>query len=56
VHVFPRYAGDRLYGSVPAFVPAEQRREYAERLRSWFERGAVAAVAGPEKAGAADAG
>ena len=36
VHVFPRYAGDHLYGSVPAFAPPEQRREYAERLRSWF--------------------
>ena len=36
VHVFPRYADDHLYGSVPALVPPEQRREYAERLRSWF--------------------
>ena len=37
VHVFPRYAGDHLYGSVPAVAPPGQRREYAERLRAWFE-------------------
>lgn len=38
VHVFPRYAGDRLYSSVPypEFVTAEQRRPYAERLRCYF--------------------
>jgi histidine triad (HIT) family protein len=38
VHVFPRYAGDQLYGSkpYPAFVTAEQRRPYAERLRGYF--------------------
>lgn len=36
VHVFPRYDGDGLYGSLPApdFVTAEQRRPYAERLRA----------------------
>jgi histidine triad (HIT) family protein len=36
VHVFPRYAGDHLYGSVPAFAPPEQRRAYADRLRPWL--------------------
>lgn len=36
VHVFPRYAGDRLYATKPlkGFVTAERRRPYAERLRS----------------------
>lgn len=39
VHVFPRYDDDQLYGSkpYPDFVTAEQRRPYAERLRSFFE-------------------
>jgi histidine triad (HIT) family protein len=39
VHVFPRYAGDQLYASepYPDFVTAEQRRPYAERLRSYFD-------------------
>jgi histidine triad (HIT) family protein len=36
VHVFPRYADDHLYGSVPAFAPPEQRRAYADRLRTWL--------------------
>jgi len=38
VHVFPRYAGDDLYGSqpYPEFVTAEQRRPYAERLQAFF--------------------
>jgi len=38
VHVFPRYAGDQLYASrpYPDFVPPEQRRPYAERLRQYF--------------------
>jgi histidine triad (HIT) family protein len=38
VHVFPRYAGDALYGSLPEreFVSAERRRPYADRLRAWF--------------------
>jgi histidine triad (HIT) family protein len=38
VHVFPRYAGDQLYASrpYPEFVTADQRRPYAERLRSYF--------------------
>lgn len=36
VHVFPRYDGDGLYGSLPApdFVPASERRSYAEKLRT----------------------
>jgi histidine triad (HIT) family protein len=38
VHVFPRYAGDDLYGSQPrpGFVSAEERRPYADRLRAHF--------------------
>jgi histidine triad (HIT) family protein len=40
VHVFPRYAGDRLYESrpYPEFVRPEQRRPYAERLRDHFAK------------------
>ncbi|MEQ4206659.1 HIT family protein [Actinopolymorpha sp. B9G3] len=36
VHVFPRYRGDDLYGSkpYPAFVSAERRRPYADKLRT----------------------
>lgn len=39
VHVFPRYEGDGLYDSLPAsaFVPAPERRPYAEQLRAAFE-------------------
>jgi histidine triad (HIT) family protein len=39
VHVFPRYAGDDLYASLPypEFVTAEQRRPYADKLRAYFE-------------------
>jgi len=38
VHVFPRHAGDGLYGSrpYPDFVTAEQRRPYADKLREHF--------------------
>jgi histidine triad (HIT) family protein len=38
VHVFPRYQGDELYTSEPyrEFVTPEQRRPYAERLRSYL--------------------
>jgi histidine triad (HIT) family protein len=38
VHVFPRYAGDRLYVSSPSpeVATTEQRRSYAERLRGYF--------------------
>jgi histidine triad (HIT) family protein len=39
VHVFPRYAGDELYGSrpYPHFIEAERRRPYAQRLRAHFK-------------------
>lgn len=39
VHVFPRYTGDQLYASAPypGFVTSEQRRPYADRLRSYFD-------------------
>jgi histidine triad (HIT) family protein len=38
VHVFPRYRGDNLYASKPyrEFAPAEQRWQYADKLRSYF--------------------
>ncbi|MBO0728523.1 MAG: HIT domain-containing protein [Acidimicrobiaceae bacterium] len=38
VHVFPRYAGDDLYGSRPykQFLPAEQRWPYADKLRGYL--------------------
>jgi histidine triad (HIT) family protein len=38
VHVFPRYTDDLLYGTkpYPAYVTAEQRRPYADRLHAWF--------------------
>jgi histidine triad (HIT) family protein len=38
VHVFPRYADDGLYGSkpYPEFVTVDERRPYAERLRTYF--------------------
>jgi histidine triad (HIT) family protein len=51
VHVFPRYPGDHLYGSVPARVPPEERSAYAERLRAWFA--AADAPAGSDEADAA---
>ena len=43
VHVFPRCAGDGLYASKPLreFVTADQRRPYAQRLRSVLTPGAV---------------
>ncbi len=36
VHVFPRYEGDNLYGTLPypEYVSRERRRPYAERLRA----------------------
>jgi histidine triad (HIT) family protein len=39
VHVFPRYNGDDLYASrpYPEFVPADQRRPYADKLRNHLE-------------------
>ncbi|MFE7505543.1 HIT family protein [Promicromonospora sp. NPDC057488] len=34
-HLFPRYPGDDLYGTLPEpdWLPVERRRAYAERLR-----------------------
>lgn len=39
VHLFPRYAGDDLYGSRPYrdFVTAERRWAYADKLRGYFD-------------------
>jgi histidine triad (HIT) family protein len=34
LHVFPRYAGDDLYGSKPVDTTPEERAPYAERLRA----------------------
>lgn len=36
VHVFPRYADDELYASppAPAFMPADRRWKYADKLRN----------------------
>ena len=33
LHVFPRYAGDDLYGSEARLTAPEERAPYAERLR-----------------------
>ncbi|MFC8599495.1 HIT family protein [Isoptericola sp. NPDC057191] len=35
-HLFPRYAGDELYRTLPEpeWLPAPRRREYAQRLRA----------------------
>jgi histidine triad (HIT) family protein len=35
-HLFPRYPGDDLYGTLPEpdWLPVERRRAYAERLRA----------------------
>ena len=38
LHVFPRYANDHLYTSQYALMPAEERAEYANPLRSYFQR------------------
>ena len=38
LHVFPRYAGDNLYTSQYAEMPAKERARYANRLRSFFQR------------------
>ena len=32
-HVFPRYQGDNLYGSMRQLTTTEERRPYAELLR-----------------------
>jgi histidine triad (HIT) family protein len=39
-HVFPRYAGDRLYErfNEHRWASPEEREPYAARLRAWFER------------------
>ena len=34
LHVFPRYAGDDLYGSSARLTHPEERRPYADRLRA----------------------
>jgi histidine triad (HIT) family protein len=34
LHVFPRHAGDNLYGSRKAFMPPEERAAYAAKLRA----------------------
>lgn len=36
LHVFPRYAGDHLYGSDYWMPTVEDRLPYAERLRQYF--------------------
>ena len=40
VHVFPRYPNDRLYELVNErkFTPPEERKPFANKLRSYFER------------------
>lgn len=38
VHVFPRYAGDQLYGSDPCHPPREERAEQAHLLREHLAR------------------
>ncbi|MBC8170745.1 MAG: HIT family protein [Anaerolineae bacterium] len=36
LHVFPRYAGDQLYGSAYSMSTVEDRHPYADRLRQYF--------------------
>lgn len=36
LHVFPRYAGDDLYGSSFWMPPATERAPYADRLKAYF--------------------
>jgi histidine triad (HIT) family protein len=36
LHVFPRYAGDNLYGTERVEMPVVERAQYAARLRSYF--------------------
>jgi len=38
LHVFPRYAGDDLYGTGRAEMPVAERAQYASRLRTYFQR------------------
>ena len=37
LHVFPRYAGDRLYLESHRTAGPEERMPYAEKLRQWFQ-------------------
>jgi len=37
LHVFPRYAGDQLYLCKREFLPPEERRVYAQKLKAYFE-------------------
>lgn len=43
MHVFPRYAGDALYGSRPhpEFTTADQRSPYADKLRDYLRSAAT---------------
>lgn len=44
-HVFPRYAGDDLYGAgMPTLVPPLQRAPFAERLCAMLESSPLAAL------------
>lgn len=36
LHVFPRYAGDKLYGSTRWLPTPDERRPYADKLRAYF--------------------
>ena len=37
LHVFPRYAGDNLYGSEYFEMPVAERARYAAKLRAYFK-------------------
>lgn len=37
LHVFPRYAGDNLYGTASALMPTPERAQYAAQLRAVLE-------------------
>ena len=39
LHIFPRYAGDRLYYTERELMPEEERAKYADRLRVYLETG-----------------
>jgi len=38
LHVFPRYEGDQLYLCKREWLPPDERRVYAQKLRAYFER------------------
>jgi len=38
LHVFPRYAGDNLYGTTRMATTPAERLPYAEKLRSYFQK------------------